>query len=82
MGRGRIYGALTGRYGEKVEVRGSSCATEAQCWLDIDSAVNKNDYMGGERKDADALLTVQQAIVLRAALDSFIADATGDGIDS
>lgn len=80
MERGRIYGSLTGRYGEKVEVRGSSSATELQCWVEIDSAVNKNDYMGGERVEANSLLTVRQAAVLRAALDSFLADAM-DEID-
>lgn len=78
MERGRIYGSLTGRYGEKVEVRGSSSATESQCWVEIDSAANKNDYMGGERVEANALLNLAQATVLRAALDSFIADASED----
>lgn len=78
MERGRIYGSLTGRYGEHIEVRGSSCATEFQCWLGVNSAKNKNDYMSGEREETNALLNLNQAIVLRAALDSFIADASED----
>lgn len=78
MERGRIYGALTGKYGENVEVRGSSSATEAQCWVEVNSAKNKNEYMGGERVEANVLLNLAQATVLRAALDSFIADASED----
>lgn len=78
MERGRIYGTFTGKYGEKVEVRGSSSATEAQCWIEVNSAENKNDYMGGKRVEANALLNLAQATVLRAALDSFITDACED----
>lgn len=78
MERGRIYGKLTGSYGETVDVRGSSGASEPQCWIEVNTAANKNDYMGGERIEASALLSLPQAIVLRAALDSFIAHASDD----
>ena len=76
--RGYNYGSFTGRYGESVQLEGSSSATEAQVWLRINSAKNKNDFMAGEREEACALLTLQQAIVLRAALDSFIEAASDD----
>lgn len=68
--RGATYATLSARYGEIVRVDGSSVA--GTCWLRIDTAVNKNDHHGGERKDADALLSVHQARILRAALDAFI----------
>lgn len=71
MQRGHIYGAFTAQYGENVEVRYSSAVTPT-CWLAINSAKNKNDHMGGERVEADALLTIAQARMLRSALDSFI----------
>lgn len=75
MERGRTYGAFTARYGERVEVYGSSSATEPQVWLKVNTATNKNDYLGGERTEAEALLSLAQAKVLRAVLYSFIADA-------
>lgn len=78
MERGRIYGKFTASYGEAVEVRGSSGTSEPQCWIEVNTAANKNDYMGGERVEANALLSVPEAIVLRAALDSFIAQAGED----
>ena len=78
MERGRIYGKLTAEYGESVEVRGSSSAEAPKCWIEINSAANKNDYMGGKRIEANAHLTLSQATVLRAALDSFIESATDD----
>lgn len=77
MERGRIYGNFTAHYGETVEVRGSS-AVVPQCWLEINSAKDKNDYMAGERVKANALLTLPQALVLRAALDAFIDCASAE----
>lgn len=68
--RGSTYAAMTTRYGEEVRLDGSS--VDGTCWLRIDTAINKNDHRGGERKDADALLSVAQAKILRAALDAFI----------
>ena len=44
----------------------------------MNTAANKSDYMGGKRVEANALLSVPEAIVLRAALDSFIAQAGED----
>jgi len=70
VSRGTTFVAMTTRYGETVKVDGSSVS--GTCWLRIDTAINKNDGIGGERKDADALLTVGQAKILRAALDTFI----------
>lgn len=70
--RGTTYASMTARYGETVRLDGSS--VDGTCWLRIDTAVNKNDHAGGERKDADALVTVAQAKILRAALDAFIED--------
>lgn len=61
---------MTTRYGETVRLDGSSVG--GTCWLRIDTAVNKKDHTGGERKDADALLSVAQAKILRASLDAFI----------
>ena len=78
MERGRVYGLLTGSYGEIVKVRGSSGVSEPQCWVEVNTAANKNDYMAGERIEANALLSLPQAIVLRSALDSFIAHASDD----
>ena len=78
MERGRIYGKLTAEYGESVEVRGSSSATAPECWIEINSAADKNDYAGGERVEVNALLSLSQAKVLRAAIDSFIERATDD----
>jgi hypothetical protein len=77
MERGRIYGSFTAHYGETVEVRGSS-AVAPQCWLEINSAKDKNDYMAGERVEANALLTLPQARSLRVALDAFIESAQLD----
>jgi len=70
------YGTMSARYGERVAVDGSSAA--GTCWLRIDTAINKNDHHGGERKDADALLTVAQAKILRATLDAFIEQEEND----
>jgi hypothetical protein len=78
MSMNPTYGTMSTRYGERVAVDGSSVA--GTCWLRIDTAVNKNDHHGGERKDADALLTVAQAKILRASLDAFIEDCEGDEI--
>ena len=74
--RGTHYAVMNTRYGEKVALDGSSVA--GTCWLRIDTAINKNDHAGGERKDADALLTVPQARILRAALDAFIEEQESD----
>jgi len=70
------YGTMCTRYGERVAVDGSSVA--GTCWLRIDTAINKNDHHGGERKDADALLTVAQAKILCATLDAFIEQEEND----
>ncbi len=70
--RGMNYGSFTGRYGEAVSLTGSSSATEAQAWLNIDSAANKNDGQGGERIKTEALLTIPLAKMLIAALENFI----------
>lgn len=78
MSRGFNYAGMTARYGERVALEGSSVS--GTCWLRIDTAVNKNDWMGGERKDADALLTVAQARILRAALDAFIEEQESEDV--
>lgn len=76
MSRGINYGSFTAAYGETVTLNGSSAASGAHCWIRINSAVNKNDGTTGERIETEAHLNLAQAIVLRAALDSFISDAT------
>jgi hypothetical protein len=76
VSRGCHYTVMTTRYGEQVSLDGSSVA--GTCWLRIDTAINKNDHTGGERKDSDALLTIAQARVLHAALEAFIESETGE----
>jgi hypothetical protein len=78
MARGITYGSFTARYGEKVTVDGSSSVVPT-CWLRVNSAVNKNDCQGGERIETEALLSVEQARVLVASLETFIAESEDDG---
>lgn len=72
MSRGIVFGEFTARYGETVRVYGSSGSSCPQCWISLNSAVDKNDQMGGERIEASALLTVRQARLLIGALENFI----------
>lgn len=67
---GPTYGTMTTRYGEIVRVDGSSVS--GTCWLRINTAIDKNNHHGGDRKEADALLTLPQAKVLLAVIASFI----------
>ena len=77
MERGRTYVRFTAKYGEDVNVHGSSGGMEPECWIAIDSAKSKNDYMGGERVEVSALLNIAQARVFREGLDAFIKAAEG-----
>lgn len=56
----RIYTHFRDRYGNEVRVQQSSLATESCVWI---------------FSDEDPHLTVEQAQVVRDALDEFIADA-------
>ncbi|MGF6492803.1 hypothetical protein ABIE56_000960 [Luteibacter sp. 621] len=77
MPRGVTYGSFTARYGEKVSVDGSSSIVPT-CWLRINSAKDKNDGLGGERIETEALLTPEQARVLIASLETFVASVVDD----
>jgi len=76
--RTKLYGVFTAKYGEQVQVRYSSGASCPQCWLSINSAVNKNEGLGGERIETEALLTVPMARLLIASLENFIDRETDD----
>ena len=74
MPRGITFGSFTASYGETVTLDSSS-SSGPHCWLRINSAVSKNDGTGGERIETEAHLSMGQARMLRAALDTFIEES-------